>query len=212
MSYVANAAGSELTAQATLISGLRNRDPHSYQQLIDIYGPRMLAVARRILKCDADAADAVQEAYVAAIGSLDRFEERASIWTWLHRIVVNASLMHLRRRSRRPESSLDEMLPQFSGDGHHKHRVVDWTSQAPARLSREEVRSQVRASIDRLPDDYRTIVLLRDIEGLDTSETARLLGVSRAVVKTRLHRARQALRPLLGAALVQEHGMLATCC
>ncbi len=210
MSYVASVASSRLTEQSTLISGLRNRDPQSYQQLIDVYGPRMLAVARRILKCEADAADAVQEAYTAAIGSLERFEERASIWTWLHRIVVNASLMLLRRRRRRPETSLDELLPKFSDDGHHLHPVADWTSDAPARLSREEVRSQVRACIDRLPNDYRTIVLLRDIEGLDTTEAAQLLGVTRAVVKTRLHRARQALRPLLGTALTQQTGLLTT--
>ena len=103
----------------------------------------------------------------------------------------------LRRRGRRPTVSLDDMLPKFSRDGHHLRPIVDWTGGAPARLSRDETRSQVRACIDRLPDDYRTILLLRDIEGLDTIETARLLGITPNAVKLRLHRARQALRTLL---------------
>jgi RNA polymerase sigma-70 factor (ECF subfamily) len=89
------------------------------------------------------------------------------------------------------------MLPRFDEHGRHRDEMSSWISQTDERLERAESNAAVRACIDRLPADYRTILMLRDIEELNTNEAARLLGLSRAAVKTRLHRARQALRKLL---------------
>jgi RNA polymerase sigma-70 factor (ECF subfamily) len=157
----------------------------------------MLATARRILGSEEDSADAVQDAFAAAFRAIGSFEEAAALGTWLHRIVVNASLQRLRRRTRRPTVSLDELLPHFGEDGHHAQPVSRWPDRPLDALLRDETRAQIRACIDRLPIAYREILLLRDIEDLDTETTAGLLGVTPGVVKTRLHRARQALRRLL---------------
>jgi RNA polymerase sigma-70 factor (ECF subfamily) len=140
----------------------------------------------------------VQEAFLLAFRSLPSFAGRARLSTWLHRIVVNVSLMRLRRRRRRPECSIEDQLPRFGSDGHRvieDHDAIDLTP--PEELEREAVRVLVRRCIDRLPDSYRVILLLRDIEELTTEETADALGIRTGTVKVRLHRARQALKTLL---------------
>lgn len=157
----------------------------------------MLAVARRLLRSEDDARDAVQEAFLSALKSIDGYAGEARISTWLHRIVVNAALMKLRTRKRRPERSIEELLPTYLPDGHQAQPPSTWRSSASRELESAETRKLVRSKIDELPEAYRTVLLLRDIEELDTEETARLLSSSVNAVKTRLHRARQALRTLL---------------
>jgi RNA polymerase sigma-70 factor (ECF subfamily) len=155
-------------------------------------GPKMAVTARRFLPCEADCADAVQDAFLAAVRSLDRFQGRSAFDTWLHRILVNACLLKLRSRARE-RTMLRKDLSLQDGDaapvaGHEPSLV---------RLSRLETQRLVRAGIERLPGRYREVVWLRDIEELDTEETARQLGIAPGAVKTRLHRARIALRKLL---------------
>lgn len=182
---------------STLIAGLRAGDAAAYEEVVRRYSPRMLATARRILHNEEDTRDAVQDAFLSAFKSLDSFEGQAQLATWLHRIAVNAALMKLRSRRRKPERPISQLLPRFQDDGHAVEPVVPWENAAERALERKETRAFVRGAIDELPENYRTVLLLRDIEGLDTGETARQLGVTEAVVKTRLHRARQALRTLL---------------
>jgi len=157
----------------------------------------MLAVARRMLRNDEEARDAVQEAFLLAFRGLPRFAGQSRLGTWLHRITVNAALMKLRSRRAHPEESIEPLLPSFLEDGHATRSYRDWPESAQQLLERSEVRTLVRSSIDRLPPTYRTALLLRDIEELDTGEVAELLGISANAVKIRLHRARQALRELL---------------
>ena len=161
----------------------------------------MLAVARRILRDDDEARDTLQEAFVLAFRGISRFEGQSRLSTWLHRIVVNAALMKLRSRRAHPEESIEPLLPAFQEDGHATSVYGDWPERPDTALARAEVRSLVRSAIDRLPASYRTILLLRDIEELDTGEVAELLGVTANAVKIRLHRARQALRELLDPAM-----------
>ena len=181
---------------AALLEGLRAGDESAYEALVRRHAGRLLAVARRFLSCEADAADAVQDAFLSAFRALGSFREGSALGTWLHRIVVNACLSKLRSRRRRPETSLD-LLPAFDESGQHTASVPPWSRGAEDVLSREETRAQVRACIDRLPESYRTVLLLRDIEALDTEEAARALGTTPGAVKVSLHRARQALRRLL---------------
>jgi len=183
--------------EADLLAALRAGEPSAYEEAVHRYSPRMLAAARRILQNEADAHDAVQDAFLSAFRGLDQFEGQARLATWLHRIAVNAALMKLRKRRQMPERSIDNLLPRFSEDGHQAEPAAPWDSAAERVLERQETRDFVRRAIDELPENYRTVLLLRDIEGLDTEETAKHLGVSQGVVKTRLHRARQALRTLL---------------
>ena len=167
-----------------------------FEGMVREHGPRLLAVARRFLRVEEDARDAVQDAFLNAYRARTGFNGEASVGTWLHRILVNACLMRLRSRRRRPEQAIEDLLPDFVEDGHHRRDVGMWED--PERLlARSELRALVRQCIDALPDTYRTVLLLRDMEEMSTEETAVALGISEGAAKLRLHRARQALRGLL---------------
>jgi RNA polymerase sigma-70 factor (ECF subfamily) len=183
--------------ESALRERLRAGEEAAFEELVRAYGGRMLAVARRFLPSEEDARDAVQDAFLSAFRAIGRFEGQAKLSTWLHRIVVNAALMKLRTRRRKPEQSIEDLLPGFLEDGHLAHQALEWRKPAEDPVEREQLRALLRESIDQLPGDYRNVLLLRDIEEFDTEETAQLLKVSVAAVKTRLHRARQALRGLL---------------
>lgn len=189
------------SADRALIEALRAGEPGAYEQLLRTHGGRLLAVARRLLGNEEDARDAVQEAFLNAFKSIDRFEGGSLLSTWLHRIVVNVSLMKLRRRKRKPEESLDHLLPAFNERGHFVERFASMDEPIDERLSRLEDQAAVRAAIDQLPEHYRTVLLLRDIEGMGTAEVAEQLGITANAAKLRLHRARQALRTLLAPRL-----------
>jgi RNA polymerase sigma-70 factor, ECF subfamily len=184
-------------SEADLLARLRAGDEAAYEELVRSESRHMLAVARRVVRNEEDAQDAVQQAFLSAFRALPAFNGQSRLTTWLHRIVTNAALMKLRTRSRQPEDSIEDLLPTFIEDGHHVDQFSEWSLPADARLVRRETRAHVRAAIDSLPDSYRTVLLLRDIEELSTEETARALGVNANTVKIRLHRARQALLKLL---------------
>jgi RNA polymerase sigma-70 factor, ECF subfamily len=180
-----------------LLDRLRSGDAIAFEELVRTAGPRLLSTTRRMLRNEEDARDAVQEAFLSAFRALAGFDGECQLATWLHRIAVNAALMKMRRRRRRPEASIEELLPTFDDTGHHLSSIEPWRPEPLVELERAEVRDSVRAAIDRLPEAYRTVLLLRDIEEMNTEETARVLGVTENAVKVRLHRARQALRTLL---------------
>jgi RNA polymerase sigma-70 factor (ECF subfamily) len=194
----------EQSADAGLLERLRAGDAEAGAELVRTYGDRMFAVARRFLRTEEDSTDAVQDAFLSAFRSLDGFEGSAALGTWLHRIVVNVCLMRLRSRSRGREIRLDDLYPAFDENGRHTRPACPREDQALARLTRAETRAQIRACIDRLPDPYREVLLLRDIEEFDTDRTAQVLGITAGAVKTRLHRARQALRTLLEPFILGE--------
>lgn len=192
-----DAANTTKEQEALLVRRLRAGEEKAFEEVVRRYGGRLLSVARRILKSDADAQDAVQEGFLSAFRALAQFKETARLSTWLHRIVVNAALMKQRQQVRQAEDSIEALLPHFLDDGHQRDPAVPWREPVEELVASRETRQLVQNAIDRLPDIYRTVLLLRDIEDLDTQETAKLLGVSPNVVKIRLHRSRQALRTLL---------------
>lgn len=183
--------------EQTLLSRIQQGDGEAFELVVRVYGRRMLLVARRMLGNEEDARDAVQSAFLSAFRSVGSFEGEARLSTWLHRIVVNASLMKLRTRRRRPEASIEELLPRFLEDGHHADPDWSWGASAEDLLNQKETCARVRAAIARLPESYRSVVMLRDIEELSTADVAGVLGVSENAVKLRLHRARQALATIL---------------
>ena len=182
---------------AELIARIRAGDENASETLVRENIGAMLAVARRFLRCEAESADAVQEAFILAFRALDSFEGNSALSSWLHRIVINRCLRRLQGRNRRRTVSLNDLLPGFDEHGRHGRPASPRVSAAEHQLIRSETRAQVRACIERLPASYRTVLVLRDIEELDTDQTAARLGCTPAAVKTRLHRARQALRSLL---------------
>jgi RNA polymerase sigma-70 factor, ECF subfamily len=187
------------STDANLLAGLRSGTRHAFEEMVRRFGGRLLATARRYLRSEADACDALQDAFLCAFKSLDTFKGDSQLSTWLHRILVNSALMHLRAKRRSAEADggeIDELLPRFDAAGNW---IDEPSYSAPAHVLFEEseTRAMVRRCIDLLPDNYRIVLILRDIEELDTEEVASLLGVTPSNVKVRLHRARQALKALL---------------
>lgn len=184
-------------AEAELIRRLTTGDRAAFEELVRLHGPNMLAVIRRIVHHEEESLDALQDALVSAHRGLATFAGGSRLSTWLHRVAVNAALMRLRTKRRRPERSIEELLPRFMDDGHQADPAGAWTETAEQVAQQQETRQFVRDCIAELPENYRIVLTLRDIEELDTQATAELLGIEPNAVKVRLHRARQALRMLL---------------
>jgi RNA polymerase sigma-70 factor (ECF subfamily) len=183
--------------ETSLLARMQAGEKDAFEACVRTNCTTLLLVARRILRNEEDARDAVQDAFLAAFKNIGDFKGLSRLSTWLHRIAVNAALGRLRSRQQHPETSIEELLPHFGTGEHQIDPPAPWKPASDALLQSQESRELVQQCIGRLPDTYRTVLLLRDIEELDTEETARVLGVSHGVVKTRLHRARQALRSLL---------------
>lgn len=192
--------------EAALVDGLRTGSDRHAEHFVRSHIGAMRAVARRILGGDAFADDCVQEAFLKAFQKIGGFEGRSSLKTWLHRITVNEALMKLRVLKRLDERPIDLLMPEF--DQNACRIEAPWPSLATAEeiLQRKQTRALVISKIHELPDDYRIVLLLRDIEELDTAEVAEVLGITPGNVKVRLHRARSALKKLLEPALRGEIG------
>jgi RNA polymerase sigma-70 factor, ECF subfamily len=182
--------------EQALLAGLRAGDERAFEALVRDQTRRLLPMARRFLGSSEEARDAVQETLLAALRSLGSFRGEARLSTWIRHIGVNQCLMILRKRRRHPEVAIETLLPGFDESGHMESPGATWENGADL-LERREIAALVREQIHALPETYRTVLLLRDIEELTVEETATVLGVSRGAVKVRLHRARQALRALL---------------
>ena len=176
--------GLDSSDETELVARLRAADEGAFESLVRAHSGALMTVARRFLGDTDDAADAIQDAFVSAFKAMPAFEGGSRLRTWLHRITVNACLMKLRSRKRGRVVPLDNAAPPTG-------RADDDV------LNRAETVGRVRACIDQLPPAYRAVILLRDIEGVGTGDTADRLGTNEGAVKVRLHRARQALRALV---------------
>jgi RNA polymerase sigma-70 factor (ECF subfamily) len=177
-----------------LVRRLQAGEDTAFEELVRLHGPRMLAVARRYLPGEADAEDAVQDAFVSVARSIGAFEGGSRLSTWLHRVVVNAALMRIRARGRRPERSADDAtLEAATGSASRSGASCATTEGA----SKAELRSLVREEIDRLSEPHRIVLVLRDLDGMDLDQIAVVLGIGLTTVKMRLHHGRRALRAAL---------------
>jgi RNA polymerase sigma-70 factor, ECF subfamily len=167
----------------------------AFERLMRQYNQRLFRIARSILKDDSDAEDALQDAYVQAYRKLDEFRGEAELATWLTRIVINQALMRVRKRTR------DRNVVPFggSGDGTVKElEVADEQAESPSDAAlRGEVRKVLERRIDELPESFRTVFVMREVEEMTARETADALGIPEATVRTRLFRARALLREAL---------------
>ena len=180
-----------------LVDAVRSGEADAFARLVRREAGRLLAAARRLTDSEADASDCVQETFLLAHRRLPQFEARGQISTWLHRILINVALGRIRKRSRRPEVSLEELMPVFDERDCRKEPLGPMPPDAEELLQREDTRAAVHDAIAHLPDAYREIVVIRDIEGRSTADTAEELGLTTSAVKVRLHRARAALKRLL---------------
>jgi RNA polymerase sigma-70 factor (ECF subfamily) len=206
METVERGGSARASGEVALVARLRAGEDAAYAELVRDHAGRLLAVARRMLRSEEDARDAVQETFLQAFRGIGRFEGGAQLATWLRRIAVNACLMKLRTRGRKPEASIEDLLPRFYADGHRVDPGPAWRLDGPDPAESREVREHVRECIERLPEIYRSVLLLRDIEQYTTEETAQLLDIKVDAVKVRLHRARQALRTMIAPRYAGEGG------
>jgi RNA polymerase sigma-70 factor (ECF subfamily) len=183
--------------EAALSDAVRAGDEHAFEELVRHETGRLLAVTRRILNNEDEAREAVHEAFISAYRARQQFSGEARLSTWLHRIAVNAALAKLRSRQRRSEEAIDDLLPRFLPNGQHTTQFASWPEPADLMLARQELAASVREAIAKLPESFRMVLILRDIEEMSTEETATVLGLTPNAVKIRLHRARMALRTLL---------------
>lgn len=160
-------------------------DEAAFENLIRRCSPRLQAVLFRITREPEAAQDAVQNALLRAWQNIDRFEARSSFFTWLTRIGINEAYRTIRRRPPGPELALDDAVGE---------RIPGWGDQPDEVFESREFLAALDAALKRLPSDYRAAVVLRDVEGLSTSEAAEILGIGERALKSRLHRGRMALR------------------
>jgi RNA polymerase sigma-70 factor (ECF subfamily) len=191
--------------EATLIDRLRGGDTAALEELMEQFAPRVHRLAYGITRNEADAEEVVQDVFLSLFRKIAGFEGRAALGTWIYRVTVNAALIKRRGKRVELEVFLEDHLPTFREDGHREGDrallLADWSETPEAELLSNETRRAVRRMIASLPDHYRVVVLLRDMEGLSNEETAAILDDSVASVKSRLHRARMALREQVTRAL-----------
>ena len=186
------------TADSELLKHLRAGEERAYETLVRSLGPKVLVTARRYLRSEADVADCFQNTFLAVFENIDKFEQRSSLAAWVRGITINQCLMTIRKQERRQEQSIEHLLPDFDSDGKRIESVDSAQSSVIGQvIDTTRLKSIVREKIDELPDDHRLVLLLRDIDGYSTKETATILRIEINATKTRLHRARSVLRSLL---------------
>ena len=190
-----------LSAEAPLLRAAADGDSAAFEALVRPHLGMFFRVIDRILGNEAESQDALQDALITLFRELPNFQGASKFSTWAYRICVNQALMARRKRVRRREDAIEDLMPRFGDDGHHMSEdiVLDWSEDAEAlvMVQQEELKSRVRAGLDRLSDDQRAVFVLRDLEGWNTEEIADHLGITRELVRQRVHRARLALRALL---------------
>ena len=181
--------------EEALLQGLLKGERDACACMLKRYAPRVYAVALRMMGDPDEAEEVLQEAFISACKHIHTFEGRSALSTWLHRITVNAALMRLRKR-KAFEVSLDAPVETLDGDDIPR-QIADWAYVPDDHALDTETRQVLEEAIAQLPDSMRTVFVLREIEGYNTEETAKMLGISVSAAKVRLHRARLRLRELL---------------
>ena len=190
------AAARAQSSDDELVARARARDLEAFELLVDRHEDRLYRVAMRLLRNENDAREVLQDALVSAWQNLDSFAGRAQFGSWIYRVTVNAALMLLRSRRRRPTVSVEDLPPGALDEavGASHDAGSDWSKRPDEQLQSDELKHHLEDALDELPEILRLVFVLRDVEGMSTEETADVLSITIPTVKTRLHRARLALR------------------
>jgi RNA polymerase sigma-70 factor (ECF subfamily) len=184
-------------------------DHEAFRVLVERYQGRAYGLALRVMGDDEQARDVVQDAFLKAYRSLDRFEGRSSFYTWFYRVVMNLCIDAKRRQppGRMVEWDEGHALQAPVGTGFDAVDPAHQQESGPAgNLERAELRETLQRAIEALPDDARQTLMLREVDGLSYSEIAKLLGIPKGTVMSRLHHARRRVRALLAEQGVDESG------
>ena len=195
MGAIQNKLSAPVSDELALVQAAKKGDDSAFEELVRRYDRNVFRIAQHITQNREDAEDVVQDAFLKAYENLDQFQGQSKFYTWLVRIAVNEALMKLRKR--RPERmvSLDEEVK--TEDDALPREVADWTPNPEQQYTQAELRDILSRTIQGLPPGFRTVFVLRDVEGLSTEETAEALDLSIPAVKSRLLRARLQLRERL---------------
>jgi RNA polymerase sigma-70 factor (ECF subfamily) len=195
MEAIESKVGEPTNDEAVLVNAARKGDVGAFEELVRRYDRNVFRIAQHITQNREDAEDVVQDAFLKAYQNLGQFQGQSKFYTWLVRIAVNEALMRLRRR--RPERmvSLDEDVK--TEEDSMPREIADWSPNPEQQYTQGELKDILSRTIQGLPASFRTVFVLRDVEGLSTEETADALGLSIPAVKSRLLRARLQLRERL---------------
>lgn len=185
----------EVADELTLVRAAKVGDLEAFSELVRRYDRNVFRIAQHITHNEEDAQDVVQDAFLKAYQNLGQFQEQSKFYTWLVRIAVNEALMRLRKRRNGRIVSLDEEVE--TAEGTMPREVADWSPNPEQLYGQSELGDILRKTIQGLPPGFRTVFVLRDVEGLSTEETAEMMGLSVPAVKSRLLRARLQLRERL---------------
>jgi len=188
-------------ADFDLLASLRRGDVGALKALADRYAPTIYRLAFGVTRNQADAEEVLQDVLLTLARKGATFEGRSALGSWIYRVATNAALNKRRGKRRELETPLEELLPTFEADGHRAgdrtYLLADWSQNPEEELLSGERRRVLEQTIDSLPDHYRIVLVLRDVEDLSNEEVAALLDESVPSVKSRLHRARMVLREQL---------------
>ncbi|HEU4370616.1 MAG TPA: sigma-70 family RNA polymerase sigma factor [Methylomirabilota bacterium] len=192
------APGVRVDPDADLVEALRSEAPDAAERLVERFGDRVYRLAMRITGLNEDAEEAAQDALWTAARKIHLFKGESAFGSWIYRITANAAYQKLRtRRQKSSEIALDDVLPSLDGDGHHFEPMDDWTNRVDEKALQGELRQVLTEAIDALPADYRTALVLHDVEGVSNPDIAEALGISLPAVKSRVHRSRLFVRKRL---------------
>jgi RNA polymerase sigma-70 factor, ECF subfamily len=195
MATIQKKAEENVADEMTLVHAAKGGDLEAFSQLVNRYDRNIFRIAQHITHNEEDAQDVVQDAFLKAYQNLEQFQENSKFYTWLVRIAVNEALMKLRKRRNDRTVSLDEDVE--TEEGSMPREVADWSPNPEQLYGQSELGDILKKTIQGLPPGFRTVFVLRDVEGLSTEETAEMLGLSVPAVKSRLLRARLQLRERL---------------
>jgi len=182
-------------ADAELVEALRREEPDAAERLVERYGDRVYRLAMRITGLNEDAEEAAQDALWTAARKIHMFKGESAFGSWVYRITANAAYQKLRtRRQKAAEIAIDDVLPSLDGDGRHFEPMDDWSNRVDEQALQGELRRVLQEAIDGLPADYRTALVLHDVEGLSNPDIAEALNISLPAVKSRVHRSRLFVR------------------
>ena len=195
MALIQSKAKDEISDELALVHAAKAGDITAFEQLVKRYDRNVFRIAQHITQNREDAEDVVQDAFLKAYENLEQFQENSKFYTWLVRIAVNESLMKLRKRRTDKTVSLDQDIE--TEEDTMPREVADWSPNPEQLYKQGELKEILTKTINGLPASFRTVFVLRDVEGLSTEETAEALGLSIPAVKSRLLRARLQLRERL---------------
>ena len=185
-------------ADAELVEALRREEPDAADRLVERYGDRVYRLAMRITGLKEDAEEAAQDALWTAARKIQMFKGESAFGSWIYRITANAAYQKLRtRRQKSAEIAIEDVLPSLDGDGRHFEPMDDWSNRVDEQALQGELRQVLQRAIDGLPADYRTALVLHDVEGLSNPDIAEALNISLPAVKSRVHRSRLFVRKQL---------------